>query len=86
MSKEYDMTFQSRDEAVFGLERLLIPAERLVDRLEWLAREKNPQFGEQTWAYDPDNNTHSLRESSLSGWLEAGGRQAIEDEVAAAGA
>jgi NADH-quinone oxidoreductase subunit I len=62
MSKEYDLTFQSRDEAVFGLDRLLVPKERLEDRLRWLARNKNPQFGASQWEYPEENNIHTLRD------------------------
>ena len=60
MSKEYDLTFQSRAEAIFGLDRLLVPEERLQDRLEWLERHRNPQFGTY-WDYPEENNIHTLR-------------------------
>ncbi len=60
MSKEYDLTFQARDEAIFGLDRLLYPKERLKDRLDWLAHRKNPQYG-QHWDHPPANNIHTLR-------------------------
>jgi NADH-quinone oxidoreductase subunit I len=60
MSKEYDMTFQRREEAVFGLDRLLYPKERLKDRLDWLALRRNPQFG-QRWDFQEENNIHTLR-------------------------
>jgi NADH-quinone oxidoreductase subunit I len=60
MSKEYDLTFQRRDEAIFGLDRLLYPKERLKDRLDWLERRKNPQFGER-WDHPRSNNIHTLR-------------------------
>jgi NADH-quinone oxidoreductase subunit I len=83
MSKEYDMTFQSRDEAIFGLDRLLLPAERLTDRLQWLREAKNPQFGEQRWAHPHANNTHSLREPGFASWLQEGGKEAVDAEVAA---
>lgn len=68
MSKEYDLTFQDRDEAVFGLEKLLVPAERLRDRLEFLAEERNPQYGQQ-WDFPKDNNIHSLKERPFLKWL-----------------
>ncbi len=68
MSKEYDLTFQSRDEAIFGLEKLLVPAERLRDRLEYLEEEKNEQFGEQ-WDFQKDNNIHSLKDRPFLAWL-----------------
>jgi NADH-quinone oxidoreductase subunit I len=61
MSKEYDLTFQSREEAVFGMERLLMPMERLKDRLDWLEAQRNPQFGNQV-DFRHDNNRHSLRD------------------------
>ena len=60
MSKEYDLTFQHRDEAQFGLDRLLIPKERLVDRLDFLHQRRNGQFG-QAWAFRHENNVHTLR-------------------------
>ena len=60
MSKEYDLTFQHRDEAIFGLERLLMPEEFLEDRLGYLEREKNQQYG-QHWNYLRENNIHTLR-------------------------
>jgi NADH-quinone oxidoreductase subunit I len=60
MSKEYDLTFQHRDEAVFGLDRLLVPKEFLADRLAYLERQKNQQFG-QHWDFKRENNIHTLR-------------------------
>ena len=61
MSKEYDLTFQTRDEAHFGLDKLLVPKERLADRLAFLERRRNnaPQGG---WQYKPENNVHTLRD------------------------
>lgn len=61
MSKEYDMTFQSREEAVFGMDRLLVPKERLKDRLDWLAAQRNPD-PVTSWEHPHANNRHSLRE------------------------
>ena len=60
MSKEYDMTFQHRDEAIFDLERLLVPKERLKDRLGFLEAQRNGQFGEK-WDHKKSNNIHTLR-------------------------
>ena len=60
MSKEYDMTFQHRDEAIFGLDRLLYPKERLTDRLDFLEKRRNGQFG-QHWDFKHKNNIHTLR-------------------------
>ena len=68
MSKEYDLTFQDRNEAIFGLERLLQPAEQLIDRLRFLDEYKDPQEGEP-WAYQKDNNLHSLKDREFLGWL-----------------
>lgn len=75
MSKEYDLTFQGRDEAVFGLDRLLVPKERLEDRLEWLKARRNPQFGAVQWDYRESNNIHTLR--NRLDFLHT-----VEDEVA----
>lgn len=75
MSKEYDLTFQDRKEAIFEMDRLLTPKEQLVDRLNYLKMQQNPQFGSE-WEYDPSNNRHSLRGSDflsqLSGTIPAG--------------
>ena len=60
MSKEYDLTFQHRDEAVFDLERLLMPKDRLKDRLDFLEARRNGQYGEK-WDYNRSNNIHTLR-------------------------
>ncbi len=68
MSKEYDLTFQSRDEAVFGLDRLLMPKERLKDRLEYLDAYKDRQFGQQ-WDFRHENNIHSLKDRHFLAYL-----------------
>lgn len=80
MSKEYDMVFHSRDEAIFGLERLLVPVERLKDRLEFLDHYRDPQFG-QHWEFKHENNIHSLKDQHFLAWLMEGG---LEDEFEAA--
>lgn len=76
MSKEYDMTFQSRDEAIFGLDKLLIPVERLMDRLEYLHSYKDPQFGER-WDFQHDNNLHSVKDRHFLNWLVEEGVDAL---------
>ena len=76
MSKEYDLTFEDREEAHFGMERLLVPKEELKDRLDYLDRQKNRQFG-QYWAYKKSNNVHTVR--NRLDYLEA-----VEDAVAEA--
>ena len=40
MSKEYEMTFRSQEEAIYGKEKLLIPAEQLKERLEFLRKNR----------------------------------------------
>jgi len=76
MSKEYDMTFQSRDEAIFGLDRLLVPKEQLKDRLEYLAIYKDPQFGQQ-WDFRHENNIHSLKDRHFLTYLA----QTLDEDV-----
>jgi NADH-quinone oxidoreductase subunit I len=78
MSKEYDMTFQSRDEAIFGLERLLVPKERLEDRFRYLRQYKDPQFGE-TWDYQRTNNIHSLKDQHFLQYLMSVGMTELEE-------
>ncbi len=62
MSKEYDLTFQDRDEAIFGMDRLLIPAERLTERLRYLREYKDPQEEAEPWQHPTENNLHSLKD------------------------
>jgi NADH-quinone oxidoreductase subunit I len=78
MSKEYDLTFQSRDEAVFGLDRLLVPKERLKDRLDFLRDYKDPQYG-QHWEFRHDNNIHSLKDQHFLRWLFEEGATEVEN-------
>lgn len=40
MSKDYELVFQNRDDAILGKEKLLVPVEKLRDRLEFLRRFK----------------------------------------------
>jgi len=69
MSKEFDLVFHDREEAQFGMERLLVPKEQLVDRLEYLAAERNGQFG-QRWDFQEANNIHSVRDRTADSDLE----------------
>jgi len=78
MSKEYDLTFQNRDEAVFGLDRLLVPVERLTDRFDYLRRYKDPQSGTH-WAFREDNNLHSLKDRHFLQWLVEEGLEDLEN-------
>lgn len=71
MSKDFDLVFQSREEAIYDKEKLLIPKEDLKERLDFLREYKNRQFG-QFWDFPEENNIHSVRnrdkrwETSLS--------------------
>jgi NADH-quinone oxidoreductase subunit I len=71
MSKEFDLVFESREDAIYDKERLLIPKEDLKERLDFLRDYKNRQFG-QFWDFQEENNIHSVRnrdkrwETSLS--------------------
>jgi len=61
MSKDYDIVFESREEAIYDKERLLVPKEDLTDRLEFLKDYRNNQFG-QFWDFQEENNIHSVRD------------------------
>jgi NADH-quinone oxidoreductase subunit I len=71
MSQDYDIVFESREDAVYAKDRLLVPKEELTTRLDYLREYKNRQFG-QFWDFQEENNTHSVRnrdkrwETSLS--------------------
>ncbi len=78
MSKEYDLTFQSRAEAIFGLDRLLVPAEQLQDRFDFLAAYKDPQPADQ-WTHREDNNLHSVKDQHFLRWLVAEGMDELEE-------
>ena len=40
MSKDYDIVFTNQEEAILGKEDLLVPVEKLQDRLEFLRQYK----------------------------------------------
>lgn len=61
MSKDYDIVFESREEAIYDKERLLVPKEDLSERLEFLREYRNRQFG-QFWDFQEENNIHSVRD------------------------
>lgn len=61
MSKDYDIVFESREEAIYGKDRLLVPKEDLKERLDFLRNYKNQQFG-QFWDFQEENNIHSVRD------------------------
>lgn len=61
MSKDYDIVFESREDAVYDKTRLLVPKEDLSERLEYLREYRNNQFG-QFWNFQQENNIHSVRD------------------------
>lgn len=71
MSQDYDIVFESREDAIYAKDRLLVPKEELTTRLDYLREYKNKQFG-QFWDFQEENNVHSVRnrdkrwETSLS--------------------
>ena len=77
MSKEYDLTFQSRDEAIFDLQDLLRSTEQLQDRLEYLDQYKNQQFGQQ-WDFKKENNLHSVKDQHFLDWLAEEGMDELD--------
>ena len=87
MSKDYDIVFESREEAIYDKQRLLVPKEDLEERLDFLRRYKNVQFG-QFWDFQEENNIHSVRDrdrefnSGLS-LVEMLERQKEDDKVEA---
>lgn len=61
MSKDYDIVFESRQDAIYGKDRLLVPKEDLKERLDYLKSYRNNQFG-QFWDFQEENNIHSVRD------------------------
>ena len=61
MSKDYDIVFESREDAIYDKEHLLVPKEDLQERLDFLRTYKNHQFG-QFWDFQEENNIHSVRD------------------------
>ncbi len=60
MSKDYDITFNSREEAIYDKSRLLKSKEELKERLDYLREYRNRQFG-QFWNFPEENNIHAVR-------------------------
>ncbi len=63
MSPEYDFVFTSRAEAIMTKEKLLVPKEKLKERLEFLAKYRNPNYG-KNYQFLRSNNIHSLKDYS----------------------
>lgn len=61
MSPWYDFNFQNREEAVHGKDRLVVDKEEVRERLDFLAKRRNPNFGE-VYHHDKRNNIHTLRD------------------------
>jgi NADH-quinone oxidoreductase subunit I len=61
MSKDYDIVFESREDAVYDKKRLMVPKEDLKERLDYLKEYRNNQFG-QFWDFQEENNIHSVRD------------------------
>lgn len=61
MSKDYDIVFESREDAVYDKERLLVPKEDVKERLDYLKNYRNNQFGTH-WDFQEENNIHSVRD------------------------
>ena len=45
-------------------EKLLVPKEKLKDRLEFLAKYRNPNYT-KNYKFDKSNNIHSLKDQHL---------------------
>ena len=61
MSGDYDFNFRSREEAIFEKDRLLIDAEVLRPRLDFLKTKRNQDYGD-VHNYQTNNNVHSVRD------------------------
>ena len=60
MSPEYNFTFGSREDAVHGKDRLVKDKGELKERLDWLEKKRNPNFG-KIYDFQESNNIHTLR-------------------------
>lgn len=61
MSSEYDLNFRYREDAIFDKSKLLMEVNDLKDRLDFLRKKRNPNFGE-VYAFETHNNKHSVRD------------------------
>ena len=60
MSPDYEINFSSREDAVYGKDRLVINKDQLKPRLDFLAERRNKNFGE-VYNFEEKNNIHTLR-------------------------
>jgi NADH-quinone oxidoreductase subunit I len=61
MSKEYDFNFRDRKDAIHGKDRLLVESSALKERLDFLRKMKNKNFG-KVFNFLTGNNRHSVRD------------------------
>lgn len=61
MSPEYDYNFTDRKDAIMGKDRLIMDKADLKPRLDFLAKKRNNNYGENQYNFDPKNNIHTLR-------------------------
>ena len=61
MSGEYDFNFRTGEEAIFDKGKLLMEVNDLKDRLDFLRKKRNANFGE-VYAFETHNNQHSVRD------------------------
>ncbi len=60
MSKEYDLNFSNRQDAIYAKDRLVFDKSQLKERLDWLKQFRNPNYGE-VYNFKESNNIHTLR-------------------------
>jgi NADH-quinone oxidoreductase subunit I len=60
MSPDYEINFDSREDAVYGKDRLVIDKDQLKPRLDFLEARRNQNFGE-VYNFEEKNNIHTLR-------------------------
>lgn len=60
MSEDYDNVYRTRADAIYDKQRLMIDAQQLKPRLDFLRRMRNPNFG-TVYHFDRTNNHHSVR-------------------------
>ncbi len=64
MSEEYDINFSKREHAKFDKKKLLVEANKLKKRLDWLKKFRNPNYGE-VYHFNKANNKHSIKDQHL---------------------
>ncbi len=63
MSEEYDFVFRNRADAIHAKDRLVMDKSLLKPRLDWLAENRNKNFG-TVYSFEHANNIHTLRNRS----------------------